>query len=94
MSDPSEEARKLADLSPGHHLARLVIARQIESALRSAREEGRRAGLREAADLHESMDVACDHERLTGDPGAGAMAAVIQYRDAIRALADAPRGEG
>jgi hypothetical protein len=36
-------------------------------------------------DLHESVSPASDEERLHGSPGAGAMGAVIEYRDAIRA---------
>lgn len=38
-----------------------------------------------AASLHESVNPASDMERLNKDPGAGAMGAVIEYRDAIRA---------
>ena len=38
------------------------------------------------ADLHPNIDPASDAERLRGAPGAGAMGAVIDYRDAIRAL--------
>lgn len=34
--------------------------------------------------LHESVNPASDIERHHGDPGAGAMAAVIEYRDLIR----------
>lgn len=34
--------------------------------------------------LHESINVASDGERLAGHPGAGAMGAVIEYRDLIR----------
>ena len=37
-----------------------------------------------AASLHESVDPASDHERQSGSPGAGAMGAVIEYRDLIR----------
>lgn len=46
----------------------------------------RNAALEEAARLHENIDPACDHERVRDAPGAGAMGAVIRYRDAIRAL--------
>ena len=38
------------------------------------------------ADLHPNIDPASDMERLRGAPGAGAMGAIIEYRDAIRAL--------
>ena len=37
-----------------------------------------------AAGLHESVDPASDAERLNKVPGAGAMGAVIEYRDLIR----------
>ena len=47
-----------------------------------------------AAILHESVRVDCDHERQGGHPGAGAMGAVIDYRDKIRALpAPVDKGE-
>lgn len=41
-----------------------------------------------ACGLHESVDCASDMERLRGDPGAGAMGAVIEYRDRLRRLLD------
>lgn len=37
-----------------------------------------------SAALHEQVNPASDQERHNGDPGAGAMGAVIEYRDAIR----------
>ena len=40
----------------------------------------------QAASLHESINPASDEERASGVPGCGAMAAVIEYRDAIRRL--------
>ena len=50
----------------------------------------RRAGAMEmraaAGNLHEQINPASDLERFNGDPGAGAMGAVIEYRDSIRAL--------
>lgn len=42
--------------------------------------------IEEAARLHESIDPASDEERQSNTPGAGAMGAVIEYRDKIRAL--------
>lgn len=42
--------------------------------------------LDQAANLHEQVDCASDAERLAGLPGAGAMGAVIEYRDKIREL--------
>lgn len=44
-----------------------------------------RASERErCARLHEQINPASDEERLNGVPGAGAMGAVIEYRDLIR----------
>lgn len=37
------------------------------------------------AGLHESVNPASDEERANNVPGAGAMGAVIEYRDLIRA---------
>jgi len=56
----------------------MVLARRI-------RDEAYRAGLEEAARLHEMINPASDAERLENIPGAGAMGAIIDYRDAIRA---------
>ena len=39
-----------------------------------------------AAQLHESINPASDEERQSDTPGAGAMGAVIEYRDKIREL--------
>lgn len=48
--------------------------------------DGIRADERErCARLHESVDPASDDERHNKVPGAGAMGAVIEYRDLIRA---------
>lgn len=43
------------------------------------------AATERAASLHESVNPASDDERHNKVPGAGAMGAVIQYRDLIRA---------
>lgn len=48
---------------------------------------GFNAATERAASLHESVNPASDAERLNKDPGAGAMGAVIEYRDMIRATA-------
>lgn len=50
------------------------------------RERIRNEALEEAAQFHESVNPASDAERLAGAPGAGAMGAVIEYRDGIRGL--------
>ncbi len=44
----------------------------------------------DAAALHEEINPASDAERLRGDPGAGALGAVLEYRDKIRALLEFP----
>jgi hypothetical protein len=46
---------------------------------------GFNAATERAASLHESINPASDAERLNNAPGAGAMGAVIEYRDHIRA---------
>ena len=46
--------------------------------------EGFKAATERAAMLHESVNPASDMERIDHVPGAGAMGAVIQYRDLIR----------
>lgn len=42
------------------------------------------AATKRAGDLHEQVNPASDDERLKDIPGAGAMGAVIEYRDTIR----------
>lgn len=49
-------------------------------------DQARNAALEEAAALHESINPASDEERHHRAPGAGAMGAVIEYRDKIREL--------
>lgn len=46
---------------------------------------GFNAATERAASLHEQINPASDMERLDKVPGAGAMGAVIEYRDRIRA---------
>ena len=41
-------------------------------------------GMEHAANLYEQVNPASDEERLRGDPGAGAMGAVLEFRDLIR----------
>ena len=45
--------------------------------------QGWREAIEWAGNLHDSIDPACDHEKDRGG-GAGAMGAVIAYRDLIR----------
>lgn len=57
----------------------------VDGSLWAAFVAGFNAANEHAGALHEVIDPASDTERLRGDPGAGAMGAVIEYRDAIRA---------
>jgi hypothetical protein len=56
---------------------RSFMAVQIAEAIEAKRER--------CARLHERVNPASDEERLCNAPGAGAMGAVIEYRDLIRA---------
>lgn len=55
-----------------------------EGSLWGAFQAGFTAATKRAAELHEQVDPASDAERLDRLPGAGAMGAVIEYRDKIR----------
>lgn len=46
--------------------------------------EGHIAATERAAATHESVNPASDQERQEGSPGAGAMGAVLEYRELIR----------
>jgi hypothetical protein len=56
----------------------------VDGSLWAVFEAGFRAATERAANLHEQVDSASDAERLEKLPGAGAMGAVIEYRDKIR----------
>lgn len=61
---------------------------EYEKSLAAAKAEGARQAWEKAAALHEDIDPRCDHD---GGPGAGAMGAVIRYRDELRRhAADVP----
>ena len=66
----------LGDGNDGDALSLSYCAVQIAEAIEAERER--------CAQLHESINPASDQERHNGDPGAGAMGAVIEYRDKIR----------
>mgnify|MGYP001567931827 CR=1 FL=1 len=51
------------------------------------------ATVERCARLHESVNPASDEERLYNFRGAGAMGAVIEYRNGIRALSSDPRAK-
>jgi len=55
---------------------------------------GFNAATERAASLHEQINPASDTERLNKDPGAGAMGAVIEYRDRIRETANVASRDG
>lgn len=59
--------------------------RRAKGSLWAAFMAGFAAATERAASLHESINPASDDERHNKVPGAGAMGAVIEYRDTIRA---------
>ncbi len=61
------------------------LDRAAQGSLWAAFMAGFLAATERAASLHESVDPASSEERLAKVPGAGAMGAVIEYRDLIRA---------
>lgn len=63
--------------------------RRAQGTLWAAFMAGFNAATERAASLHESINPASDDERLNKVPGAGAMGAVIEYRDTIRAVTGA-----
>jgi hypothetical protein len=60
--------------------------RRAKGSLWAAFMAGFDAATERAGNLHESINPASDEERLNKAPGAGAMGAVIEYRDTIRKL--------
>jgi len=85
----SQTARGLAqgDYLQGEALHRYrtgVIANVLNALLVEEADAAKAEAYELAAQLHESIDPGCDHEPR----GCGAMRAVIQYRDAIRAIAN------
>ena len=69
---------------------RQAATADTETAAREHDDEVRAQAFEEAADLHPNINPASDEERLRGSPGAGAMGAVIEYRDALREKARKP----
>lgn len=61
----------------------------LEGSLWAMYSRGFADATKRAAELHEEIDSASDAERLEKVPGAGAMGAVIEYRDKIRETAAA-----
>lgn len=56
----------------------------VDGSLWAVFQAGFSAATARAANLHEQIDSASDAERLNSIPGAGAMGAVIEYRDRIQ----------
>lgn len=65
---------------------RSLIGRLETASRNNDSSEARNAALEEAAQLHEQVNTADDFQRLEKLPGAGAMGAIVEYRDKIRAL--------
>jgi hypothetical protein len=55
----------------------------LDGSLWALFDAGFRAATVRAVDLHEQVDTASNAERLNNLPGAGAMGAIIEYRDKI-----------
>lgn len=71
--------------SPAERAAREpVVTPARAAAARSDYQAGYRAGMLYAASLYESVRPSSDEEREHGVAGAGAMGAVIEFRDLIR----------
>lgn len=81
-----KSARVLDELISALILHRQDVWGPVERVSLAVLDEIRNGALEEAAQLHESINPASDHERDHHAPGAGAMGAVIEYRDKIRAL--------
>ena len=61
----------------------IEVMREVARIQKEARDLGREEAYEQAAILHESINNDCDR-----DCGCGAMGAVIEYRDAIRARSE------
>lgn len=86
MTDRFDElARKLLDFWCDEGVMPWRDNQEIEELAQALRDTWNEA-LEAAAGVHESVSPASDEEREHGDPGAGAMGAVIEYRDKVRAL--------
>lgn len=61
-----------------------LLPQYLEGQLWAAYCKGFADATARAGNLHEQIDPASNAERVDGLPGAGAMGAVIEYRDKIR----------
>ena len=61
-----------------------AVPEHLNGSLWAAFMQGYMVATERAASLHESVNPASDRERIDKAPGAGAMGAVIEYRDLIR----------
>lgn len=84
--DPMMKGWEAFKQSPAYQNAKSWAAdpNHLEGSLWALYSAGFRDATARAADLHEQIDSASDAERLEKVPGAGAMGAVIEYRDKIR----------
>lgn len=81
-----KSARVLDELIDALVLHREDVFGKRSAIAQAVLDKVRNDALEEAAALHESINPASDDERYRGSPGAGAMGAVIEYRDRIRSL--------
>lgn len=82
--DPLMKAWKTYTTSPEYENTMRWVGSHPDGSLWGAFMAGFAAATKRAGNLHESINPASDAERLAGSPGAGAMGAVIEYRDLIR----------
>lgn len=85
-SDPLMKAWEAFKQTDEYRNARMWAAdpNNLDGSLWAMYSQGYRDATARAADLHEQIDSASDAERLDRVRGAGAMGAVIEYRDKIR----------
>ena len=86
QSDPLMKTWEAFKQSPAYVNAKTWAAdpNHLEGSLWALYSAGFRDATARASDLHEQINSASDAERLENTPGAGAMGAVIEYRDKIR----------
>lgn len=89
MTDFHEKAREIAQEYHATALTELAVTGSVRTDNWNINLVllGIKKGLEAAGNLYESVDPASDSERIDRIPGAGAMGAVIEYRDKIREAA-------
>lgn len=81
-----KSARVLDELIAALVLHRIDVWGTEAPGLQAVIDQAWNEAIEKAASLHESINPASDDERQHRVPGAGAMGAIIEYRDRIRAL--------